>query len=181
MKTTRRARWTAVLLFVTVAGWAAEAEMEFNGVKGSGREHQLLLKAKSGEAQWVSVGKSFGGYTITSYEPKDETATLTKDGRVLRVRLRDAKTVLGGGASAGLTPEIKAGITRNLRMISAAADQYFLETGKTTVSPEVLLEPDKYIKGLEVLAGENYRTLEIAQGKPLKVTTPSGHTVSYLP
>lgn len=72
-------------------------------------------------------------------------------------------------------------VLNNLRQLSAARDQYFLETGKTTCTYADLVGPgpDKYIRQLKPVAGEDYTTLVFAEGKPIEVTLPGGRTVSY--
>jgi type IV pilus assembly protein PilA len=79
------------------------------------------------------------------------------------------------------TSEEKA-VTNNLRMIAAAADQYFLETGETEVHISQLVGPGKYIEQLELVAGESYDDLTIYQGyEVISVTLEDGRTVNYGP
>src|SRR5690606_13313340 len=47
-------------------------------------------------------------------------------------------------------------IVNNLRQISSAAQQYFLEYGVTSVSLSELVGSDKYIKTIQTVAGETY-------------------------
>ncbi|MDG2168561.1 MAG: prepilin-type N-terminal cleavage/methylation domain-containing protein [Opitutales bacterium] len=54
-------------------------------------------------------------------------------------------------------------ITNNLRQLASAADQHFLENGVTTVASADLVGTDKYIKAVDLVAGETYPT-NIAQG-----------------
>ena len=49
-------------------------------------------------------------------------------------------------------------IVNNLRQLSAAAQQYFLEHGVDTVSYDDLVGSDKYIKTIQKVAQENYPT-----------------------
>lgn len=72
-------------------------------------------------------------------------------------------------------------VLNNLRQLSAARDQYFLETGKTTCTYADLVGPgpDKYIRELKPVAGEDYKSLVFAMNKPLEVTLSDGRTVSY--
>lgn len=50
-------------------------------------------------------------------------------------------------------------VKNNLRQISNGADQYFLQNGVTTVAYADLVGPDKTIKSLTSVAGENYIAL----------------------
>ncbi|HVU15702.1 MAG TPA: hypothetical protein VHD32_02165 [Candidatus Didemnitutus sp.] len=70
-------------------------------------------------------------------------------------------------------------VTNNLRMLSAAADQYYLENNVTTATYDDLVGPGKYVRHLTPVAGESYRELEFKQGEPLRVTLPSGEVVQY--
>ncbi len=49
-------------------------------------------------------------------------------------------------------------IVNNLRQLSSAAQQYFLEYGVTTVTYGELVGSDKYIKTIAEVAGEDYPT-----------------------
>lgn len=70
-------------------------------------------------------------------------------------------------------------VMNNLRQLSAAADQYYLENNVTTVTLDDLVGPDKYVRHLRPVAGENYRELEFKQGVPLRIHLPSGEVVQY--
>jgi hypothetical protein len=71
-------------------------------------------------------------------------------------------------------------VLNNLRMLSAAADQYFLERGVSKVTVESLLGPAGYIKSLNPIVGESYPTI-IEQGKAIKAQGVNGKTISYDP
>ncbi|ACB75046.1 type II secretion system protein [Opitutus terrae] len=49
-------------------------------------------------------------------------------------------------------------IVNNLRQLSSAAQQYFLENGVSTVAYNSLVGTDKYIKVINKVAGETYPT-----------------------
>lgn len=49
-------------------------------------------------------------------------------------------------------------IVNNLRQLSAAAQQYFLENGVSTVAYTDLVGSGKYIKTIQTVAGETYPT-----------------------
>jgi type IV pilus assembly protein PilA len=70
-------------------------------------------------------------------------------------------------------------ITNNLRMLSAAADQYYLEKGVNTATYDDLVGPDKTVKALVPVAGEDYHQVVFAQGRRLTVRLPDGRAFSY--
>ncbi len=71
-------------------------------------------------------------------------------------------------------------ILNNLRQLAAAADQFFLENGVDKVKLEQIVGPDKYIKKLNPVDGEDYSKLDLTQGvAPWKITSDSGITVAY--
>jgi type II secretory pathway pseudopilin PulG len=70
-------------------------------------------------------------------------------------------------------------VLNNLRQLSAAADQYYLETGFTTATYDNLVGPDKFVKGLNPVAGEDYHSVVFAKGRPLRVRMPDGQIISY--
>lgn len=74
-------------------------------------------------------------------------------------------------------------ILSNARMLAAAADQYYLEYGMTTVSYERLvgLGPTYYIKTLPVFADEHYPRF-FTQGITITVSSIAGsRTITYAP
>jgi len=68
-------------------------------------------------------------------------------------------------------------VMNNLRMIASAADQYFLEEGKTEVKIEDLIGEGKYIRSLEPVAGESYEGMIIKVGEPIRVTLGNGEVI----
>jgi hypothetical protein len=74
-------------------------------------------------------------------------------------------------------------ITNNLRQLAAAADQYYLEHGVQTVSYDALVgpQPDKYVKQIVPVMGENYRQLRFVMGQPLRLRLPNGKVIEYAP
>jgi hypothetical protein len=50
-----------------------------------------------------------------------------------------------------------------LRQLNSAAQQYYLEHGAASVTYGELVGTDKYIKTINVVAGENYSTLPFTQ------------------
>lgn len=68
-----------------------------------------------------------------------------------------------------------------LRMLSAAADQYYLENGVSTVAYRDLVGATNYIKVLETVAGESY-PIYYTQGSPIIASGVAGtRTVTYVP
>lgn len=70
-------------------------------------------------------------------------------------------------------------VLNNLRMLSAAADEYYLEKGVTKATFDQLVGPDKIVKQMTPVAGEDYRKLIFRQGVPLRLHLPDGSVVSY--
>jgi type IV pilus assembly protein PilA len=70
-------------------------------------------------------------------------------------------------------------VTNNLRMLAAAADQYYLEHGATSATYDDLVGPDKYVKSVTPVAGEDYRSLKFVQGRPLRILLADGRVISY--
>jgi hypothetical protein len=158
---------------------AAEPAIEFVGVLGAGGELRIALAKTGSPAEWVTIGREFAGYTVKSFEAKTDEVVLTRGAEQLRLRLKNAK--VKQGVAAEPPPEMKRALLNNLRQLAAAADQYYLENGKTTTTLDELVGETKYVKRLVAIDGEDYRQLVFAQGKPLTVTTASGYTLSYAP
>lgn len=95
--------------------------------------------------------------------------------------------VAGGGVVAAMaipafqkvreTSQQKA-VINNLRQLGSAADQYFLEEGKTSVRVEELVGPGKYIRTLNSVAGERYDGMVIESGQAISVTLGNGEVIS---
>jgi len=71
-------------------------------------------------------------------------------------------------------------VTNNLRQLSAAADQYFLEKGVSSVGSAVLVgsDPTQYIKAVQTVAGETYS--DLTQGSAVTATGVAGaRTITY--
>lgn len=69
----------------------------------------------------------------------------------------------------------------NARQQAAAADQYFQENGVSTARYEDLVGLDKYIKGVNYVAGETYPKF-YTQGVTITITGVAGTmTVTYAP
>lgn len=64
-------------------------------------------------------------------------------------------------------------VLNNLRQLSAAADQFYLENNKTTATYDDLVGPDKYIQRINPVAGEDYRTIIFKAETKLRVHVPT--------
>jgi len=68
-----------------------------------------------------------------------------------------------------------------IRQLSAAADQYYLENGVSTVRYEDLVGATNYVKAVTTVAGETYPA-RYTQGVTITVTGVAGaRTVTYAP
>lgn len=74
-----------------------------------------------------------------------------------------------------------AAIQNNLRMLSAAADQYYLEHGVATAAYDDLVGPDKLVKAVTSVEGEDYHALDFRKGAYLYLKMPDGRIVSNRP
>jgi len=71
-------------------------------------------------------------------------------------------------------------IINNLRQLDAAAQQHMLETGQTTAAYPQLVGPDKYIREIKPVAGEDYTKLVITEStSEIAVVTKAGKRVSH--
>ncbi len=168
-----------ILVLLPVTALMAQADIEFSGVMTSEGKTSVLLTNKSTElSRWVEVGQTFFDYAISSYDAQTEEITLTKNTVQTKLHLKAAKVK---EAQVGPPEPIRKAILNNLRQISAASDQYFLENGVSRVEIAKLVGPTAYIKELKPVDGESYEGMILEQGKPIKVKTKDGFEVSYAP
>ena len=72
-------------------------------------------------------------------------------------------------------------VLNNARQLSAAADQYFLENGVSTVNSANLVGSSNYVKALNTVANELYPA-GYTQGTTITITSVAGvRTVTYAP
>ena len=72
-------------------------------------------------------------------------------------------------------------VLNNARQLSAAADQYYLENGVSTVTLTDLLGPTTYVKALNSVANETY-PLGFTQGATITIQSIAGaRTITYAP
>ncbi len=70
-------------------------------------------------------------------------------------------------------------VLNNARQLGAAADQYFLEQGVSTVAIASLVGPGSYIRSLSTVANESY-PLVYTQSVPITVSGIAGNrTITY--
>lgn len=95
-------------------------------------------------------------------------------------------TVLAGAAGLVAMRRVRASsedkaVICVIRQLSAAADQYYLENGVSTVSLPQLVGATNYVKAMQTVAGETY-PVHYTQGQPMTVTGIAGtRTVTYAP
>jgi type IV pilus assembly protein PilA len=72
-------------------------------------------------------------------------------------------------------------VLNNARQLSAAADQYFLENGVSTVTRGSLVGSSNYVKSLNLVANETYPD-SFTQGVTITVNGVAGvRTITYAP
>jgi type IV pilus assembly protein PilA len=72
-------------------------------------------------------------------------------------------------------------VANNARQLGAAADQYFLENGVSTVTQGSLIGPTSYVKQLNLVANETYPAA-FTQGITITVAGVAGQrTITYAP
>ncbi len=72
-------------------------------------------------------------------------------------------------------------VLNNLRQLSAAADQYYMETGASATTYDQLVGPGKLIRQLAPALGEDYRSIDLEAGKPVSVRLPDGRVIESKP
>ncbi len=72
-------------------------------------------------------------------------------------------------------------VLNNARQLSAAADQYFLENGVSTVASTNLVGAANYVKAVNTVASETYPT-NYTQGVTITIASIAGvRTLTYAP
>ncbi|MBS0662103.1 MAG: pilus assembly protein, partial [Verrucomicrobia bacterium] len=72
-------------------------------------------------------------------------------------------------------------VLNNARQLSAAADQYYLENGVSTVTLGSLVGSSNYVKALNLVANETYPSA-YTQGVTITITGIAGvRTITYAP
>lgn len=107
----------------------ARADIEFVGLLTvSSRTSFILKESADAPPAWRSLGGQFAGYTLESFNAKEDALTLTKPGATLRLRLKDAK-VLPGRVELNGTIKLKVGAAK------VDAHRLVLPFGATTRLP----------------------------------------------
>ena len=165
---------------------AAESNIEFAGVlTAEGRTRIALTDKSKKSTTWVEPGQQFNGYTVARYEEKEEAVYLKKGGQETRLGLIASKTVearpaaVESATASAQATAIATAIRSNLRQLANAARQLQQARGGSSVGYSDLVGPDKLIKELKPVAGENYSTLNFSpNATAVSVTTSSGAIVS---
>jgi hypothetical protein len=177
----------AVLLVTVSVGSLLAAPgpaIEFSGVLSAGGKTRVALtNTATKTTTWLEPGQIFSGYTIAQYDPKQEVVLLKKGTEEIRLALVSAKTPDVAPASSPATsvaPDATASAVRaNLRLLESAARQYQLTHGVTSVNFADLVGPNKLIKELKPVAGENYSALTFGTNLPrASVLMPNGTIVA---
>ena len=72
-------------------------------------------------------------------------------------------------------------VLNNARQLSAAADQYFLENGVSSVASTDLVGASAYVKAINTVAGETYPD-GYTQGETITIQSVAGaRTITYAP
>ena len=72
-------------------------------------------------------------------------------------------------------------VLNNARQLSAAADQYYLENGVSTVASSNLVGAAAYVKAINTVAGETYPA-GYSQGETITINSIAGaRTITYAP
>ncbi|WP_414665132.1 hypothetical protein [Horticoccus sp. 23ND18S-11] len=179
MKLLSRKVFTAILASISQVGLvAAELPFQFSGYAlGENGARFALKKSQDGKSYWLEVGQQFEGYTVLSFDKVSEVLTVRREGKDFRVRLPQPKV---SADKVKISAEKEERILRNLRILAAAADQYYLEKKEVVASYETLVALKEYVKeDIVSVDGENYRAINFSSEK-MEVLTTGGHTVSYL-
>jgi type IV pilus assembly protein PilA len=72
-------------------------------------------------------------------------------------------------------------VVNNLRVLSAAAEQFYLEQGVRAANYNDLVGPTRLVKEIRPVSGEDYRQVRFVQGQPLRVVLADGRAIQYPP
>jgi hypothetical protein len=78
-------------------------------------------------------------------------------------------------------PIVGSRIQENLRLLNAAANEYYEKNGTNTVTFDQLVGPGKAIPAIAPERDEDYRSILFMKGKPLRIHTKDGRTFSFPP
>jgi hypothetical protein len=159
------------------------AEMSASFLGATRRPDAELTWAFENETLSFDDGKNVEEWRVISRQPDELTIdTGTANGVVRFRRVRDRKPPqIGRNAAPEAVMSKRDAILNNLRLLSAAADQFFLETGALRATYDDLVgpSPKHFLRSITPIDGEDYRKIVIRQGEPLQITTPGGISVRY--
>lgn len=178
----RCAVFCSLLSIVSVVS-AAESEIQFAGVlTAAGRTRIALTDTATKTTTWVEPGGEYKGYRVARYDSKEEAVFLKKGGQEMRLALVSPKTPDTPDATKDPATAVQtaAAVRSNLRQLVSAARQYQVQRGVSTVNYNDLVGPDKLIRELKPVAGEDYSTLSFGPNvTAVSVTTANGTTIAY--
>ena len=107
-----------IVFFVSLLAWcgiaSARGEIEFVGILVTAKNTVFALgDTTRGKTEWLGRGEYFSVYEIVSFEAKDDTLLLRRDGQDLRLRLKDdakvksARLELTGSITFGAQEKIE--------------------------------------------------------------------------
>lgn len=93
-------RVLGLLLLLTAT---LRAELEFSGFFTTPQSARFTLTdpATKTTSGWLKLGQSFAGYTLDAFDAEHEVVTLKRGSESLRLKLRDAKVLLGRATITG--------------------------------------------------------------------------------
>jgi hypothetical protein len=79
--------------FVVLSGACLRAELEFSGFSISPTFQLFIVRDTEADktSGWLTMGQSFRGYTLKSFDKNREVITVQHDGRDLEIRLKESK------------------------------------------------------------------------------------------
>ena len=85
--------WLAGLLAIVAGAGRLAAEIEFVGILATPQVSRFALgDTATGRTEWVGRGEAFAGFTVQSFDAAADVITLARDGKELRLHLKeDAK------------------------------------------------------------------------------------------
>lgn len=186
------ARLTARLAFVLLSTTLARADLQFVGILATRETTRFaLLDTSTGRTDWKTAHTQFAGYTITSFDAKTDTLTLTRDGADLKLRLiddakiKDSRLELSGAITLGVGDE-KLEVLR-ATLLYDQENLFPLKDG-TVYKIKPTREPDNVIRyAVEIEKTTGTRTERVSApqirtraGQPFKISV-GDYTFDFTP